>query len=240
MPDPMPRPLGVSSLPPPPARPRRSSAPPPAPQASSAEIVTERSTLLPPPPRRASHPEQGTRPDLPASLADLELEDDDDSEDSTLELIARAEQMKPARVPPRVPDLSEAAGADMFARAQRAELDGDHDLAFRLYKEASEAPSHAASARLAYGRLERALGRRQRAISTYKEALHFTGDRALTACLYAELGQLYWAMGEDEEADYYHRRAAALDPSLGGLRRERAESDIHELNTKDLDLARIG
>jgi len=225
-------------LPPPPARPR-----PAAPRAAAPTSRPDRGPrheLLPPPPPapRAPRPRAEAAEERGGALVI-----DPERDDLALELLARADRMKPAGVPRRLPALSPRAAAELLTRGARAEEDGDHELAFRLYGEAQSAPACAGAARLAYGRLERALGQRQRAISTFKEALHHTtADPGLTACLYAELGELYWAMGEDDEADYYRRRAVGLDPSHAPLLRSRPRppSDVHELNTRDLDLALIG
>lgn len=254
--DPRPTHFGAASLPPPPAPRRRVQArealPKPAPLRTvpPASVGAGPRDELPPPPRRPR--DQPTEPAIPLPARrprervseEIELDIDPDRDDLALELIARAEQIKPARVPRRVPDLSPDAASQMMNEARRAEEDGDHDRAFLLYRDAAQVPARASEALLAYGRLERSLGRRQQAATTFKDALHRTGDRRLSAEIYAELGQLYWAMREDEEAEYYYRRAARLDPSFAPLLESREkqaiQSDVLELDTRDLDLARIG
>ncbi|MGE3632511.1 MAG: tetratricopeptide repeat protein [Sandaracinaceae bacterium] len=159
----------------------------------------------------------------------------------TTELLALADQLRPPKVPARLPELSRDAGIRLLAEGRRAEEDGDHDRAFAKFHEATLCPAVAGEALLASGRLERSLGRRQQAVSTLKDALHrCADDRTLSGLLFAEIGQLYWAMGEDDEAEYYVRRAAAINPALAAPLRPRAPtSDVHELHTRDLDISDV-
>lgn len=220
--------LDAQRLPPPPARPRRpapvSHAPsPPRPPARSAPTWRGRIAV--------ADVTEGTEE---LDLADLELE----QEARIRQLLACLERLTPSSPPPKA--ALSADGAELLlAMGRAAEEEGEHDRALALYRDAALASSVAGPAMLARARLERSLGLHERALATLRSALdHATDDRILSASLYAELGELHRATDDHDEADYYFRRAAALDRTYAarvdgrppGLR----DSDIRELHTRQV------
>ncbi|MBX3270385.1 MAG: hypothetical protein KF729_09005 [Sandaracinaceae bacterium] len=138
-------------------------------------------------------------------------------------LLARAEAMLRV-VSPTMPPMAPERAAELVERARRLEDAGDREAAIAALSRAAKAPSHAGAALVEIGRLERQAGRAHDALTTYKRALHHVEEPRQLAALFAEIGQLYFAMREDEEAEYYFRRAARLDARHAGLL-ERTENE---------------
>ncbi|MCB9593978.1 MAG: tetratricopeptide repeat protein [Sandaracinaceae bacterium] len=157
-------------------------------------------------------------------------------------LLARAEEMQKAATP-LVPPMSPQRAAELMGRAYQLEQQGDLSAAAAVFRRAAKAPSHTGAALSEMGRIQRLRGRPQDALSLYKQALHDLTDGRQIAWVYAEIGQLYFAMREDEEAEYYFRRAAKLDPRHVGLlertRSDRLHPDLHEIETADIDLVTL-
>ncbi len=157
-------------------------------------------------------------------------------------LLARAEEWQKAAVP-AMPPMSHQRAAELMERAYRLEREGDPGAAAAVFRRASKAPSHAGVALSEMGRIERLRGRPDEALAIYKRALHHLEDARQIAWVYAEIGQLYFAMREDEEAEYYFRRAARLDARHAGLL-ERTRSnglppELHEADTADIELVTL-
>ncbi|MEZ4335137.1 MAG: tetratricopeptide repeat protein [Sandaracinaceae bacterium] len=183
--------------------------------------------LPPPPPRPRAEP---PTPPEPEPLAPQE------------HLLARAEEMQ-RQTTPAVPPMSAQRATELMERAYLLERSGDRTAAAAVFRRAAKAPSHTGIALSEMGRIQRLRGRPQDALSIYKRALHHLEDSRQIAWVYAEIGQLYFAMREDEEADYYFRRAARLDPRHAHLlERTRADGldpDLHDVPTADIELVTL-
>lgn len=159
-------------------------------------------------------------------------------------LVARAVTMQSESAPVELlPPLDGQLAHRLMERARRFEETGDLSAAIALLERAREAPSHAAAALCEKGRLQRRRGERPEALWTFKRALHHVEDVERTAWIYAEMGQVYFTMREDEEATYYFRRAASMDRRYAHLL-ERTRSnddpiDVHALDTADIDITTL-
>lgn len=182
--------------------------------------------LPPPPPRAVREP----TPTPPEPFAPLE------------HLLARAEAMQ-RQATPAVPPMSPQRATELMEKAYDLERSGDHGAAAAVFRRAAKAPSHTGLALSEMGRLQRLRGRKEDALSIYKRALHHLEDARQIAWVYAEIGQLYFAMREDEEAEYYFRRAARLDPRHAGLlertRSDRLHPELHDVPTADIELVTL-
>jgi len=131
---------------------------------------------------------------------------------------------------------------ELIEHARYLEARGDRVGAAAALRRAAEAPSHTGRALAHLGRVQRKRGRPHDALSTYKAALHHLEAPRELARVYAEIGQLYYAMHEDGEAAYYFRRAAGLDPTqahhLGSVSRS-IGAGVHQLDTADIDIIRL-
>lgn len=183
---------------------------------------------LPPPPPPPSRSVEPATPPVPAA--------------SQEHLLARAEEMQ-RQATPAMPPMSPQRAAELMERAYHLEQHGDHGAAAAVFRRAAKAPSHTGVALSEMGRIQRLRGRPQDALSIYKRALHHLDDSRQIAWVYAEIGQLYFSMREDEEAEYYFRRAARLDPRHAGLlertRSDRFHPDLHDVPTADIELVTL-
>jgi len=164
--------------------------------------------------------------------------------DSRDVLLERAESMLPRQELPALPPMRPERAEALMAKARRLEEAGECRAAAATLRRAAKAPSHTGVALSEMARIERKRGRTQDAMSLYKQALHDLTDRARMAWVYSELGQLYFAQREDDEARYYFRRAARIDARYAALldptRPERPVPEpLHELETADIELVTL-
>lgn len=151
-------------------------------------------------------------------------------------------QSRALRIDP-LPPMNSIQAEALMDRARLLEETGDLSAAITVLDRARKAPSHACIALFEKGRLQRRRGQRPEALMTFKRALHDTEDPKRIAMIYAAMGQLYFAMREDEEATYYFRRAASMDRQFAYLleRTMSAENaiDLHALETADIDITTL-
>lgn len=164
--------------------------------------------------------------------------------DSRERLLERADEMLPRQELPALPPMRPERADALMAQARRLEAAGECMAAAATLRRAAKAPSHAGLALSEMARVERKRGRTQDAMSLYKHALHHLEDAARMAWVYAELGQLCFALREDDEAQYYFRRAATIDPRYAALldptsAEHPVPESLHELETADLELVTL-
>jgi len=164
--------------------------------------------------------------------------------ESKEQLLERAEAMLPQSELPTLPPMRPERAEELMAQARRLEQTGDCMAAAAVLRRASKAPSHAGVALSEMARVERKRGRTQDAMSLYKQALHHLTDAARIAWVYSELGQLYFALREDTEAQYYFRRAATIDPRYAALldptsAEHPIPEGVHELETADIEIVTV-
>lgn len=158
-------------------------------------------------------------------------------------LLARVEQLQSRSVPPApLPPMGPERADGLMAQARTLEETGEDLAAIAAFKRAAAAPSRAGAALCECGRLQRRRGEREEALTTFKHALHHIEDPVWIAWVYAQMGQVYFSMREDEEANYYFRRAASLDRRHDHLLERTASvatPDLYSLDTADIELTTL-
>ena len=158
-------------------------------------------------------------------------------------LLARVEQLQSRSVPPApLPPMSPERADGLMSQARQLEETGDVLAAIAALKRAAAAPSRSGAALSECGRLQRQRGEREEALTTFKHSLHHIEDPTRIAWVYAQMGQLYFSMREDEEATYYFRRAASLDGRYEHLLERTASvatPELHSLDTAEIELTTL-